>query len=62
MPYFISNTRPECPAWAVVKEDGDIIACHDSEQSATSQMVAISISEGIDPGGSYEKAKREGRI
>jgi len=45
MPYYISQTNSECPDWAVEKEDGELIACHDSKESAISQAVAISLSE-----------------
>jgi uncharacterized protein len=50
MPYFVTDDS-ECPAWAVVKDDGEVIACHDSKESAVDQMVAISLEEGIEPGG-----------
>lgn len=53
MAYFITN-ESECPAWAVVKEDGEVIACHETEQDAIDQMVAISIAEGMEPGGTYQ--------
>jgi HK97 family phage prohead protease len=49
-PYFISENT-DCPAWAVVKEDGEVIACHDTKESAIDQMVAVSLSENIEPGG-----------
>ena len=45
MPYYISDKSADCPAWAVVKEDGELIACHDSKESAIQQAVAISIAE-----------------
>jgi len=50
MPYFITDNS-ECPEWAVIKDDGEVIACHDSKQSAIDQMVALSIAEDIEPGG-----------
>ena len=50
MPYFITS-ESECPNWAVVKEDGEVIACHDTKQSAVDQMIAISLEENIEPGG-----------
>jgi hypothetical protein len=50
MPYFVTDDS-ECPSWAVVKDDGEVIACHDSKESAVDQMVAISLEEGIEPGG-----------
>jgi HK97 family phage prohead protease len=45
MPYYISESNSECSAWAVEKEDGELIACHDTKESAISQAVAISLSE-----------------
>ena len=50
MPYFISENT-DCPEWAVVKEDGSVVSCQDSKQSAIDQMVALSIAEDIEPGG-----------
>jgi uncharacterized protein len=44
VPYFISENT-ECPDWAVIKEDGEVIACHDTKESAIDQAVAISIAE-----------------
>jgi HK97 family phage prohead protease len=45
MPYYITQTNPECSNWAVEKEDGELVACHDTKQSAIDQAVAISIAE-----------------
>jgi HK97 family phage prohead protease len=45
MPYYITKTNPDCPNWAVEKENGELIACHDSKQSAIDQAVAISLAE-----------------
>ena len=59
MPYFITNESTECPEWAVVKEDGEVVACHETEESATDQMIAISLAEGIEPGGTFERQNRE---
>ncbi len=53
MPYYISD-QTDCPEWALVKDDGEVIACHDNKESAIAQMVAISLEEGIEPGGEYE--------
>jgi HK97 family phage prohead protease len=50
VPYFISDNT-ECPDWAVVKEDGSVVSCQDSKQSAIDQMVALSLAEEIEPGG-----------
>lgn len=51
MPYFITDKSADCPFWAVVKEDGEVVACHDTKESARKQMVAISLSEDLEPGG-----------
>ena len=51
MPYFITDQSPDCAGWATVKEDGEVIGCHTTKQDAIDQMVAVSISEGIEPGG-----------
>ena len=45
MPYYITDKSENCPAWAVVKEDGELIACHDSKESAIDQAIAISLAE-----------------
>lgn len=44
LPYYISD-QTECPAWAVVKEDGEVLACHDTKESAIDQAVAVSLAE-----------------
>jgi hypothetical protein len=51
MPYFISDSNPDCSGWAVEKEDGEVMGCHATKQAAIDQMVAISIAEGMEPGG-----------
>jgi uncharacterized protein len=51
MPYFISKENPECAGWAVEKEDGEVIGCHQMKQDAIDQMVAVSIAEEMEPGG-----------
>jgi HK97 family phage prohead protease len=55
VPYYISDKNPDCPEWAVEKEDGEVIACHDTKESAIDQMVALSIEEGIEPAGERSK-------
>ena len=61
MPYYISENQSDCDGWAAVKEEADgsytTIGCHNTKQDAIDQMVAISISEDMEPGG--EIAKRE---
>jgi HK97 family phage prohead protease len=55
MPYFISENQSDCSGWATVKEESDgsyaTLSCHDNKQDAIDQMVAVSISEDIEPGG-----------
>ena len=55
MPYLISDTQSDCTGWATVKEESDgsytTIGCHTSKQDAIDQMVAVSIAEGLEPGG-----------
>lgn len=58
MPYFITDTITECDGWAVLKDNGDIIACHPDKQSAIDQMVAASLNENIEPGGEWQTNER----
>jgi len=58
MPYYVTDDSLECPAWAVVKEDGELVACHSTEQDAIDQMVAISLAEDLEPGGTYDDESR----
>jgi HK97 family phage prohead protease len=55
MPYFISDTEPECANWAMVKrlDDGsyEVVGCHETKQKAINHMVAASLAEDIEPGG-----------
>ena len=51
MPYFITDQSAECDGWATIKEDGEVIGCHDSKDAAIAQMVAVSLAEGMEPGG-----------
>jgi len=55
MPYYISDQQSDCSGWATVKLETDgsytTMGCHDTKQDATDQMVAVSISEAIEPGG-----------
>ena len=61
MPYFISDST-DCPSWAVVKADGEVVACHESKESAIDQMVALSLDEDIEPGGELRAATPPGYI
>ena len=55
MPYYISENQSDCQGWAAVKEESDgsytTIGCHTNKQDAIDQMVAVSISEDMEPGG-----------
>lgn len=55
MPYYISENQSDCDGWAAVKQEADgsytTIGCHSTKQDAIDQMVAISISEDMEPGG-----------
>ena len=51
MPYFITDTSPDCSGWATIKDDGEVIGCHQTKQDAIDQMIAVSIAENIEPGG-----------
>jgi HK97 family phage prohead protease len=59
MPYFISDKQSDCAGWAAVKEEADgtytTIGCHENKQDAIDQMVAISITEDLEPGGEVSK-------
>ena len=43
MPYYITDKSEECSGWAVIKDDGEVLGCHDTKESAIDQAVAISI-------------------
>jgi HK97 family phage prohead protease len=45
VPYYITDKSADCSAWAVVKENGELIACHDTKESAIEQALAISLAE-----------------
>jgi HK97 family phage prohead protease len=51
MPYYITDASPDCDGWATIKDDGEVIGCHETKQAAIDQMVAVSIAEGLEPGG-----------
>jgi HK97 family phage prohead protease len=51
VPYFISDSAPGCSGWATVKDDGEVMGCHATKQAAIDQMVAVSLAEGMEPGG-----------
>jgi HK97 family phage prohead protease len=47
MPYYISNNRPDCNGWAMVKENDDgtyeTMGCHTTKQEAIDHMVAAAV-------------------
>jgi hypothetical protein len=46
MPWIPTDANPDCPAWAVVKEDtGELVACHDTEEQALAQIAALNAQE-----------------
>lgn len=57
MPYFVTGEGEAegCSGYAVVKSDGEVMGCHATKQAAIDQMVAISIAEGMEPGGEYSQ-------
>lgn len=59
MPYFITDKSPDCKGWATVKRDGTVIGCHTKKQDAVDQMVAISLSEKMEPGGELPRPMTE---
>ena len=62
MPYFITDKSEDCSGWAVIKDDGEVMGCHNSKEGAIDQMVAISLEEGIEPGGERRAAPGTLRI
>jgi uncharacterized protein len=51
MPYYITDKSEECSEWAVVKADGEVLACHDTKESAIDQAIAVSLAEDTEFGG-----------
>jgi len=45
VPYYITDKSESCPAWSVIKEDGEVLACHDTKESAIDQAIAVSLAE-----------------
>lgn len=57
MPYFITDRHPDCEGFGVVKEDGELLTCYtgaNAQDDAVDNMVAMSIAEELEPGGTYE--------
>jgi HK97 family phage prohead protease len=58
MPYYISNEMSDCQGWATIKADSpdatpETIGCHQSKDDAIAQMVAVSLSEEMEPMGDW---------
>lgn len=58
MPFGISQSQTDCKQWATVKQEADgsytTIGCHQTKQDAVDQMIAVSMSEDIDPLGQVD--------
>lgn len=60
MPYYISKTQEACKnRWAVISSDRKIHGCHANKQAAIAQMVAISLAEKVEPGGTWPADKKK---
>ncbi len=60
MPYYISNTQDKCKnRWAVISTDKVIHGCHPNKQAAIAQMVAISLAQKMEPGGTWPADKKK---
>lgn len=46
MPYYITDSSPDCNGWATVKADGEVMGCHSTKQGAIDQALAIAQNEG----------------
>jgi len=55
MPYYITDEAADCAGWATVKDDGEVMGCHDTKQEAIDQALAIAQSEGS----SYEGERKK---
>lgn len=66
MPYYITTGQDDCDGWAAVKEESDgsytTIGCHSSKDDAISQMIAVSLSENIEPGGEVNSRSKMKKI
>lgn len=51
MPYYITDKAEQCSSWAVIKADGEVLACHDTKESAIDQAIAVSLAEDTEFGG-----------
>ena len=46
MPYYITDSAEGCSGWATIKEDGEVMGCHETKQDAIDQALAIARNEG----------------
>jgi uncharacterized protein len=58
MPYYISDTQSDCSGWATIKADTpestpETIGCHQIKEDAIDQMIAVSLSEDVEPAGDW---------
>jgi len=58
MPYYISDQMNDCAGWATIKADTpdstpETIGCHQTKQDAIDQMIAVSLSEELEPMGDW---------
>ena len=44
-PYYITDSAEGCSGWATIKEDGEVMGCHETKQDAIDQGVAIAQEE-----------------
>lgn len=62
MPYYITDEAAGCAGWATVKEDGEVMGCHNTKQAAIDQALAIAQNEGSTfEGERYNKDKKKKR-
>jgi HK97 family phage prohead protease len=57
MPYFIEQV---VDGWNTIKDDGTVLGKHKTKKQAISQMVAVSLAEGIIVGGELKRAVESG--
>ena len=57
MPYYITDEAAGCAGWATIKEDGEVMGCHDTKQGAIDQALAIAQNEGSTYEGERKKKK-----
>lgn len=46
MPYLITDSAEGCSGWATIKDDGEVMGCHETKQDAIDQAIAIARNEG----------------